>query len=71
MEELDNNQILAIEEFAKGLQECFVNKKNAPADNKLMSIAMDYVLKVIDIHLELARLKLARYAYKMEEAMNK
>ena len=68
MNELDNNQILAIEEFAKGLQECFTNKKNAPADDKLMSIAMDYVLKVIDIHLQLAQLKFNRYAFNMEVA---
>ena len=67
LNELSPEQYQAVEDFAKGLQECFTNKKNAPASDKLISIVMKYVLEVIDIHLQLAHLKFDRYAMQMEK----
>lgn len=67
--ELSHSQIIAIEEFAKDLQENFANYRKNHPDN-LSDIVLEYVNKVIDIHIELAKIKFERFALNQEEVLN-
>ena len=68
--ELTPEQYQAIEKFAKGLKEVFANYKTHHHD-AFSDIVLDYVLKIIDIHLQLAELDEERYMNEMEKAVNK
>ena len=68
--ELTPEQYQAIEKFSKGLKEVFTNYK-AHHHDKFSDIVLDYVMKIIDIHLQLAELDVARYLDDMEKAMSK
>ena len=70
MKELDPHQYQAIEEFAQNLTECFISYKNNHPDT-FSDIVLNYVINVIQIHLELADLKLRRYGISLEKAQNK
>ncbi len=67
MEELDSSQLLAVEEFARGLRECFTNKLTSDKD-EFNRIFMIYVLQVLDIHLSLAQIKFNRYGNNFAKA---
>ena len=64
MNELDHDQLIAIEEFARGLRECFSNKLNTTKD-EMVKITLSYAQQVLDIHLSLAQIKFDRYATNM------
>ena len=66
MNELDSNQILAIEEFATGLKECFIQYKNNHHD-AFSDIVLNYVISIINLHLQLAELKFERYDFNREK----
>lgn len=63
MEELSHDQIIAIEEFVRGIRECFLNKMND--GDKFNQIFMTYALQILDIHLSLAQLKFERWSNNM------
>lgn len=67
MNEYSHEQIIAIEEFAEGLRECFQNYLNNHQDN-ISKIFMDYVLQTLVIHLQLARIKFDRYSNNFAKA---
>ena len=60
MQELTNDEFVALEKFAKGLKECFENKKRSFPEPIAQEI-LDYVIKVIDIHLDLKKLEFDNY----------
>jgi len=70
MNELSPAEYQAIEDFAKGLTECFISYKNNHHD-EFSDIVLNYVIGIIDIHLQLAELELKRYLNKFEKAQNK
>jgi hypothetical protein len=67
MEEYTHEQMLAVQEFAKGLRGCFLEKMKDDVNR----IFMNYALQVLDIHLSLAELKFERYANNMAVAHGK
>ncbi len=59
MNELSIDQIRAVEEFARGLRECYNNKlKNG---DEMTRILMNYAIQILDIHLSLAQIKFERW----------
>jgi hypothetical protein len=66
MNELTPEQFEAIKNFAEGLKTCFENRKK-DFHYPLFEITIDYVLKVMDIHLELKELEVQRYALNLEK----
>lgn len=67
MNEYTHEQIIAVEEFAKGLRECFSNKSDSA--NPLSKAVMWYVLQTLDIHVSLAQLKFERYVNNHQTAV--
>lgn len=59
-EELSPDQLKAVEDFAEGLKDSFRSYRKNHPDN-LSDIILDYVFQVIDIHLDLERLKFDRF----------
>ena len=69
-EQLAPEQYQAIEKFSKGLKEVFANYKASHHD-AFSDIVLDYVTKIIDIHLQLAELDVTRYLNEMEVAIGR
>ena len=65
--ELSHDQITAIEDFARGLSESFASYRKNHSD-KLSDIVLEYVNKIIEIHLDLARIKFDRGVLAMAKA---
>ena len=65
--ELSHDQITAIKDFARGLQESFASYRKNHSD-KLSDIVLEYVNKIIEIHLDLARIKFDRGVLTMAKA---
>jgi hypothetical protein len=57
---IDHNSYDEVERFAQGLKECFNNYRKNHAD-PYAEIVLDYVNKVIDLHLELRGLEFDRF----------
>ena len=70
MNELSPDQYQAIKEFAKELTECFLNYKRTH-DEEFSNIVLNYAINIIDIHLKLAELEVARYLNNLEKAVKK
>ena len=70
MKEISPQEYQAIEEFADGLKTCFLHYKRTH-DEEFSNIVLNYALEIIDIHLQLAELKVKRYLNNFEKAMNK
>jgi hypothetical protein len=64
---LSNETFCEIEKFAKELQECFKNYRKNHSD-RFSDIVLDYVNKIINIHLDLTRLKFERGCNEMARA---
>lgn len=74
MNEYSHEQILAVEAFAKGLKDCYESrlKDTKPGFTEgVEKLLLDYCLKVLTIHLELARIKFERFANNMAERTEK
>ena len=74
-DQISPEQFTAIKEFVEGLRGCFENYQRA---NSLLDIGsgfinttMDYVLQTLNIHKDLAELKVDRYLMNMEKAVGK
>ena len=66
---IDNITFCEIEKFAKGLQGCFT-KHRKHSSNEITKIEMDFANKIIDLHLELVRLRWEQGCQEMAEAHN-
>jgi len=64
---LNNEAFCEIEKFARELQICFRNYRKNHPDN-FSDIVLDYVNKIIDIHVDLARLKFEQGCEEMARA---
>ena len=66
MDTLTPEEYSAITNFANGLKECFLNRmKNL--NEPFADIILGYVLKIIDLHLQMKELELRKYAYELEK----
>lgn len=65
--ELSPEEYQAVKNFAGGLKEVFVSYKNNHPD-ALTDILLNFVIKTIDIHLQLKELEVERYLLKYNKA---
>ena len=73
--ELTPEQFNSIKDFAEDLRVCFENHRRIndklAIGGELIDITMDYVLQTLNIHKDLAELKVNRYLCNMEKAVGK
>lgn len=60
----------AVQNYANGLIETFTNYKKHNPD-RLSDIVIDYVIKIIDIHLQLKELNVERYLTNLKISLDK
>jgi len=70
MNEITNEELIAIESFAQGLKKCF-ESKNEIFKDPIASVILDYAIKVIDIHLDLKRLEFEQYTINQQKILEK
>ena len=66
MNTLTPEEYSAIKKFAEGLKGCFLKRKKTIHDS-MAEITLDYVLQIIDLHLQMKELELKKYAYELEK----
>ena len=70
MKEISPQEYQAIEEFADGLTTCFIHYKNTH-NEEFSNIVLNYVIQIIDIHLQLADLEVGMYLNNMAKEFEK
>ena len=70
MKELSPQEYEAMKEFANGLKECFIHYKKLHPDT-FSDIVLNYVMNIINIHLDLANLEVGMYLNNMAKEYEK
>ena len=74
-DQISPEQFTAIKDFTEDLRVCFENHRRIndklAIGGGLIDITMDYVLQTLNIHKDLAELKVDRYLMNMEKAVSK
>ena len=70
MNEISPEEFNAIKHFSDGLKECFLHYKHNHPDS-FSDIVLNYVIQIIDIHLQLAELEVGMYLNNMAKEFEK
>ena len=68
--QLDHNQFIAVDTFAKGLRGC-LEKKIEQHTDELFKIGLGYAINILNLHLELAELDFDLYDREIKKRLDK